>query len=68
MTTVSVKEAARDLGLNEQTVREYCRLGYLPAMRLGPRGRWKIVTDMELPVFPIGERGSQNSARNRKAG
>ena len=65
MAVKSIKEVARDLSLSEETVRRYCKWGYLPATRIGPRGRWKIDTSSALPVFPIGERGSQNPARNR---
>jgi len=39
---LSVREAARELGVAIETVQKYCRQGHLPARRLRGTGPWRI--------------------------
>jgi len=40
---LSVREAARELGVTIETIQRYCRQGHLPARRLrGGTGPWRI--------------------------
>ena len=39
---LSVREAARELGVIPETIQRYCRQGHLPARRLRGTGPWRI--------------------------
>ena len=52
---VSSRQAAEALGTTRQHVAELIRLGALPAVRLGRRGRWRIPEDA---IRELASRGS----------
>jgi excisionase family DNA binding protein len=51
---LQVKEAASELGVHEATVRRAIAAGELEAVRLGPRGRYRVTTDaLERFLQPV---------------
>lgn len=51
--TVSIAQAAEELGLTEKTVRRYIAAGRLPAYRVGPRNVRIKTSDLESLLVPI---------------
>lgn len=44
--TLTIQEAAEKLGVNPQTVRNWCRLGIIPgAFKIGKGRFWRIKSD-----------------------
>lgn len=50
---LSTKEIARLLGVNEETVRDWIRAGYLKAIKIGPR-LWRVRTSDFLKIIEGG--------------
>jgi excisionase family DNA binding protein len=50
---VTSSEAARRLGVSEESIRRLCRAGVLRAHRIYSRGRWRIrLDDVERLLAP----------------